>query len=572
MQPKVAEYVIGRLADLGISHVFGIPGDFSFSIDDAIEDHPDLSFVVSSNELNAAYSADGYARIHGAAILTTTYGVGELSALNGIMGAKAEHSVIFHLVGAPSTRATRAGHVLHHSLGDGVTGNFFDLSAATACVAASITPANCVSEMERVITTAFTNRQPAYIQIPCDIGHMEIIGTGIKGVPISQLPRPTSVTSELDAAMTAIARRFKAATRPVIIASYKLGRYGVVDRLMKLVESSGIPYVTTPIDKAVAPETHDKFLGWYRGANSEKSVIDAVENADLILDLGGCTFDDLSTGFCTARASRNSIVTVAPYIVTMMTQADGVYPIERSYSSVWIGDVLDAMIAMGPLPSANCAIRGALVTALPPRYDGPGISYYNVQQAVESILTGDNILVVETGTASFRFATLQIPEGCSWQTQTLWGSIGWATPAAFGAAMAAQDKRVILVTGDGSHQLTATEVGVMGRYGAKPIIIVLNNGVYGVEEYLELNKQCSYNDLALWEYAKIPEAMGCGASWLSLKVTSVDELNETVKIARDHDGGVYIEVILGQKLFPAMDQKKLEHAYLVPPLQEDTQL
>ena len=82
-QPTVAQYVLTRIAQLGIDKMFGVPGDYAFSIDDAVENVPGLKWVGCANELNAAYAADGSARIRGAAMLTTTYGVGELSALNG---------------------------------------------------------------------------------------------------------------------------------------------------------------------------------------------------------------------------------------------------------------------------------------------------------------------------------------------------------------------------------------------------------------------------------------------------------------------------------------------------------
>ena len=162
----VVEYVIRRLADLGIDRAFGVPGDYSFPIDDAIEASDKLSWVLCSNELNAAYAADGYARRRGAAILTTTYAVGELSAVNGVMGAKAHRVPIFHVVGAPSTRIQRRRMVTHHTLGDGTYNNFFDISAATACVSAHITPDNVVSELERLIREAFRLSQPAYMLIP----------------------------------------------------------------------------------------------------------------------------------------------------------------------------------------------------------------------------------------------------------------------------------------------------------------------------------------------------------------------------------------------------------------------
>ena len=91
----------------------------------------------------------------------------------------------------------------------------------------------------------------------------------------------------------------------------------------------------------------------------------------------------------------------------------------------------------------------------------------------------------------------------------LWGSIGWATGAAFGVALADPNRRTILITGEGSHQLTANEIGNMGRFGANPIILCLNNDGYMVERALEPNPDWSYNDLAKWRYADLPRAFGC---------------------------------------------------------------
>jgi indolepyruvate decarboxylase len=98
--PSIAEYVVQPLSELGIDRVFGVPGDYAFPIDMAIEKSPRLEWVGCANELNAAYAADGYARRKGAAILSTTYGVGELSALNGVMGSRAHRLLVFLRLGA----------------------------------------------------------------------------------------------------------------------------------------------------------------------------------------------------------------------------------------------------------------------------------------------------------------------------------------------------------------------------------------------------------------------------------------------------------------------------------------
>jgi indolepyruvate decarboxylase len=107
--------------------------------------------------------------------------------------------------------------------------------------------------------------------------------------------------------------------------------------------------------------------------------------------------------------------------------------------------------------------------------------------------------------------------------QTLWVSRGWATPASFGAALAAPDRRVILITGEGSHQLTAQEVTQFHRFGLKPIIFVLNNDGYLIERLL--CKESYYNDRAKWNDHKLPEALGC-EGWLTARVTTCGELDD----------------------------------------------
>src|SRR5262245_14118835 len=114
-----------------------------------------------SNELDAAYAADGYARVRGCSMLMTTYAVGELSALNGVLGAKAERSCVFHVVGMPTMRKQRVRQIIHHTLGDGEFQNFANISAQAACVSAVITPDNCAHEVERLIATARADSRPA---------------------------------------------------------------------------------------------------------------------------------------------------------------------------------------------------------------------------------------------------------------------------------------------------------------------------------------------------------------------------------------------------------------------------
>jgi indolepyruvate decarboxylase len=136
----------------------------------------------------------------------------------------------------------------------------------------------------------------------------------------------------------------------------------------------------------------------------------------------------------------------------------------------------------------------------------------------------------------------KLPHGATFHNQTLWGSIGWATPAALGAQIAAPERRVLLFTGEGSHQLTVQELGQFGRLGLRPVVFVLNNGGYLIERLLCKYPEIAYNDLANWRYHELPHALGC-TDWLTVRVTTCGELDDALSTAEATKAGVYIEVV-----------------------------
>jgi indolepyruvate decarboxylase len=166
----------------------------------------------------------------------------------------------------------------------------------------------------------------------------------------------------------------------------------------------------------------------------------------------------------------------------------------------------------------------------------------NFYPRLQKMLRSGDVLVAETGTCMLYMTPMVLPEGVGFQAQALWGSIGWATPAAEGICMANKAGRTIVVTGDGSHQLTSNEIGTMGRYGIKPIIFVLNNALYGVEIVVsELGYK--YDDLSKLNYSQLPAAMGC-SNWFCAKVSTVAELDAAIEKANSFDGASYIEVMI----------------------------
>jgi indolepyruvate decarboxylase len=301
---KVADYIVERIAAEGISHRFGVAGDYVFPICDAVDSSPKVKWIGCANELNASYAADGYARIRGAAMLATTYGVGELSALNGVMGAKAERSLVFHVVGMPSYQHQRVGKIAHHTLGDGVFGNFVDLSGSAACCHAIITPENCVLELERVIAEAKRNNQPAYIAVPSDYALSPVVPVEIKLTP------PRSNEAALQKAKAIIAERINKAERVVAFPAFTISRLGLQSEAQKAIEAIGCPFVTTLMEKCVIDEGHPQFAGMYAGAASDPKARQIAEGADLVLDLGGVNLNDITTAAYSAQLDRSRFITV----------------------------------------------------------------------------------------------------------------------------------------------------------------------------------------------------------------------------------------------------------------------
>lgn len=540
MSPSVVTYVLDRLADLGIGHVFGVPGDYSFPLNDAVEVHPRLQWVPSANELNAAYAADGYARRRGAGIVCTTYGVGELSALNGVMGAMAERVPVFHLVGSPSVRIVRQGLICHHTLGDTRYDRFEAISAAAGCVSARLTPENVVVELERVIDKALEDSRPAYLTVPMDLALMPITGTPIQGTPMGVIDQHASVAVELEAVLDLVMERLARAERPLVMPTVTLKRFGLVDTFSTFLEASGLAYATTPMDKSLLSEGHPAFLGMYNGVRSTPAALQGVvEEADLLIDLGGLVMEDLNTGLWSGHLDTSRVISL---------HADWVQAGDQVFTSVSLSEVLTGLIKRCQATSARTRQWGEQRPVqpeplLPLSGDGHqptgSASFY---ARLQRFLRPTDLLVTDTGTCLLKLNAMRLPDGVAIESQTLWGSIGWATPAALGCALADAERRVVLVTGDGAHQLTVQEIGVMGFTGAKPVVIVLNNGLYGVEALLSETGH-AYNDLPPWRYAQLPEAFGC-QGWWSGRVATVAELEQALTAINAHDGGAYLEVMI----------------------------
>jgi indolepyruvate decarboxylase len=533
-QLKVGDYVIQRLATEGITDCFGVAGDYVFRMCDAVVRSKSVKWIGCSNELDAAYAADGYARVRGCAMLMTTYAVGELSALNGVMGAKAERSCVFHIVGMQTMRHQRVHKITHHTLGDGVFQNFANISAQAACVSAVITPDNCIGEMERIIATARAASQPAYILVASDYAVVPVTPAAT-----AAWPKPAS-GSDLDGAIATLAERIERAKSVAVLPAYTVGRFRLQKKLQALIEKLGCPFATMTMDKGILNESHPQFAGMYSGAASLPEVLRAVEGADLVIDAGGVCFHDINTSAYSHKIAPEKFVTIG---------IDYVRVGDRIFNPVQIGDVFDRLAAA---VGKNFGYRAPRKAALEKRSgdENDPITADALYPRYQEFLRPNDRIVIENGTSSAGIAPVTLPDGAEVHSQTLWGSIGWATGATLGIALADRSRRTVLFTGDGSHQLTALDVGTMGRNKLKPVIFVLNNQGYAIERALEYSPDWEYNDLAQWNYHTLPAALGC-EDWFTAKVATLGELDRALARASKGDTACYIEVVGGRTDYPA---------------------
>ena len=169
MQIKVADYLIKRLSLLGIGDFFGLPGDFNFNILYAINNAENTNWVNCTNELNAGYAADGYARVNGFGAVVTTYGVGELSSVNAIAGSFAENVPVIKIAGVPKTKMIEENVLLHHNFQKPDYYAYERVFSNIVETIAFLDKNNAKDEIDRIIEVMVKTRRPVYLALPVDV-------------------------------------------------------------------------------------------------------------------------------------------------------------------------------------------------------------------------------------------------------------------------------------------------------------------------------------------------------------------------------------------------------------------
>lgn len=507
--PTIGEYLIQRLQDYGVAHVFGIPGDFVLQFYAQLS-QSDIEVVGTTREDNAGFAADAYARVHGMGAVCVTYSVGGLSMCNSIAGAYAEKSPVVVISGAPGVAERRSDPLLHHRVRDFNTQRevFEKITVASASLD---DPLTAFREIDRCLAAAARYKRPVYLELPRDRVQTRC--------PHPHQPMVDVVTSDKDALREAIdeARALiNACRKPMIIAGVEMHRFGLGGEVVKLAEKHQIPMCATLLGKSVVSEVHPLYLGIYEGAMCRELVCKYVEDSDCLILLG--TFlTDIDLGIYTAHLDPAKCI----YVTSETLQIRRHY-----YHDVLLADFVKGLVKAElhpprrPLPANYRPEAKKFI----PQAETPIVSR-RLFQRLNELLDENMVVVADVGDCLFSASELTVHRGTEFISPAYYTSMGFAVPASLGAQFGNRKLRPLVLVGDGAFQMTCLELSTTLRHGFNPIVIVLNNKGYTTERFL---CEGAFNDIPNWEYHRLPDLLGGG--W-GFEVRTEAELDQALLAA-----------------------------------------
>ncbi|CAM0145080.1 unnamed protein product [Urochloa decumbens] len=536
-EATLGRHLARRLVQVGVSDVFGVPGDFNLTLLDHLIAEPGLRLVGCCNELNAGYAADGYARARGVGACAVTFTVGGLSVLNAIAGAYSENLPVICIVGGPNSNDYGTNRILHHTIGLPDFSQELRCFQPVTCHQAVVSNLDDAHEqIDRAIATALRESKPVYISISCNLPGMPHPTFSRDPVPYFLAPRLSNKMG-LEAAVEATVAFLDKAVKPVMVAGPKIRVAKAGPAFVELADASGYAVAAMPSAKGLVPETLPRFLGTYWGAVSTAFCAEIVESADAYL-FAGPIFNDYSSVGYSFLLNKDKAVVVQPDRVTV-----GNGP---TFGCIMMADFLSQLARrVRRNTTAYDNYRRIFVPDGQPPESEPGepLRVNVLFKHIQRMLTADSAVIAETGDSWFNCQKLRLPDGCGYEFQMQYGSIGWSVGALLGYAQGAAGKRVIACIGDGSFQVTAQDVSTMLRCEQNSIIFLINNGGYTIE--VEIHDG-PYNVIKNWNYTGLVDAIhnGEGKCWMA-KVTCEEELTAAIDAATgdNKDCLCFIEVV-----------------------------
>ncbi len=491
---SIGEYLIRRLQDYGIAHVFGLPGDYILGFYSLLE-HSPIEVIGCTREDCAGFAADAYARVHGMGAVCVTYCVGGLSLCNSVAGAYAEKSPVVVITGSPGLRERVNNPLLHHRVRDFRTQ--YDVFEKLCIAGTELNdPLVAFHEIDRVLHAAASFKRPVYIEIPRDMVNV------IPELPHQfREPAAASDPAVLAEALAEAERWISTCQKPVILAGVEIHRFGLQGELLALAEGSQIAVTTTMLGKSVIAETHPLFVGLYEGAMGNDQVTRFVEESDCVILLGAF-MTDINLGIFTANLDPGKCM----YVTSEQLRIR-----HHHFHGVLLQDFVRGLAERRPAAAKriipHISSFGNEKFVLQP--DKP-ITITRLMARLNELLDDETMVIADIGDSLFAATELVIRGHTEFLSPAYYTSMGFSVPAALGAQVARPDLRGVVIAGDGAFQMTGTELSTIVRHGFTTIVIVLDNKGYGTERVLHPG---DFNDINPWKYHLLPQVLGGGTGY-----------------------------------------------------------
>lgn len=488
------------VADAGVRHVLGVPGDFSLGLLEALDDVDGVRWAGCSTELGAAHAADGHARAHGLGVACTTFGVGELTALGAAAGWAAEDVAVLHVVGGPTSRRLREGALVHHSLADGDALRWVRTAREAGAEVHVVAPEDPGAALVDALTTWRQGRRPTVLLVPQDLVDAPVAPPAVPPGP------PRAGQEARDRARALLLRHVAGAPRCTLVLGHLAHRPRVRDAARELVRL-GARVATLPAGRTAVDLDEPRLLGTYQGPLSEPGVREAVESGAGRVLLGCALTDTATAGFRHDLSAGRTLVVGRDALAVGDERV--ALPIEEAAEVL-----VEAWRAVAPdhrparsTPRPEPVAPAPPAPPAPPRADPSSpVTQAGLWAAVEATLPPGHRVFVEPGTSTSAALAARLPRGTVLEQQTTWAALGFALPAALGASLAAPGQGVLAVVGDGGARVTVQELGLVRSAGARIVLLLVDNGGYTIERLLG-RPGAPHHDVVPWDWAALLPAL-----------------------------------------------------------------
>src|SRR5436309_1876011 len=282
----LGDFLVAYLQKIGVTHLFGIPGDLVLRLFSRLGKPRGLKIVTLSHEPGVGFAADGYARATGRiGVVCVTYGAGGHNMVNPVAGSFSERVPVLVISGGPGEEERKLGTLIHHQAKEieSQLRIYRELTCAARVIDDAATAAESVHE---VVRTVWREQRPGYLEIHRDMVERPIpVPRGIIAWD-GALVFGRSDERRVDEAVRETAERFNAARRPLTMVGIETFRYKLQKDIRALAERMGAPVTTTVLGKGAFPMDHPLFMGVHIGPLSPPPIVKRVDRADLVLNLG----------------------------------------------------------------------------------------------------------------------------------------------------------------------------------------------------------------------------------------------------------------------------------------------